>query len=80
MLVDRKGKYLIYVTKFDICNKDHKCMIAYEYIGDPFHAMGEIVFRSLEQIYYITFKEDTDEARKFLEIQDIPIIHWIDKF
>ena len=78
--VDKKGKYLIYVTKFDMCNKDHRCTVVYEYTGDPFHAMGEISFRSLEQIYSMTFQEDTIERREFWANEDVTITPWIDKY
>lgn len=65
MKYPRDGHYLIYVTKFDMSANEHRSMIVYEYTGDPFHAMGEIDYRTLEQIYRMTFSEDTPQKREY---------------
>lgn len=72
--------YLIYVNKFDMSAHDHRRTVVYEYTGDPFHAMGEIEYRSIEQIYRIIFTEDTPQKREYWENEGIKIIPWVDKY
>lgn len=72
--------YLIYVTKFDMFSDNHMCNIIYSYTGDPFHAIGEIYFRSLEKIYSINFVRDTSSRRTYWKKEGIRIFPWYDKY
>lgn len=76
----KDGHYLIYVTKFDMVMVEHRHTVVYEYTGDPFHAMGEIGYRSIEQIYHMTFSEDMQQKREFWEKEGVKIIPWIDRY
>ena len=65
---NKKLNYIFYVT-FELsglrvyrCNTD-----------DPFHVIGEIVYREIEQIIHITFVKETPEKVKFWENNKIKI-------
>lgn len=64
----KKINYLFYVAfalsglRVYRCNTD-----------DPFHVMGEIVYREMEQITHITFVEETPEKVKFWENSKIKV-------
>lgn len=68
---NRKLNYLFYVT-FALsglhvyrCNTD-----------DPFHVIGEIVYREIEQITHITFVKETPERLKFWENNKTKVEEW----
>lgn len=68
---NRKLNYLFYVTfalsglRVYRCNTD-----------DPFHVMGEIVYREIEQITHITFVKETPEKLKFWENNKTKVEEW----
>lgn len=72
--------YLIYVTKFSLFAEDHREFVVYEYCGDVFHAMGEILYRTFEQIYYINYLEDNEYVREDLAEHNIKINKFVDKY
>lgn len=65
---NKKPNYLFYVTfalsglRVQRCNTD-----------DPFHVIGEIVYREMEQVTRITFVEETPEKVKFWEDNKVKI-------
>lgn len=66
-----KLNYLFYVT-FALsglhvyrCNTD-----------DPFHVIGEIAYREMEQITHITFVKETPEKLKFWENNKTKVEEW----
>lgn len=65
---NKKLNYLFYVTfalsglRVYRCNTD-----------DPFHVIGEIVYREMEQVTRITFVEETPEKLKFWQNNKIKI-------
>lgn len=72
--------YLLYVTKYDILFNERR-LIAYEYYGkDVFHAMGEIQYRSIEQIYRITYVKYSESSIKFITDNNIPLHRWYNKY
>lgn len=66
-----KLNYLFYVTfalsglRVYRCNTD-----------DPFHVIGEIVYREIEQITHITFVKETPEKLKFWENNKTKVEEW----
>lgn len=79
MMQDKAKHYLIYVTHYDITINGNNISI-YEYEGDVFHAMGEIMFRSKNPISYITYVEYSEEKAKFWKENNHTIHRWIDKY
>lgn len=68
-------KYLFYV-RFSLSG-----LKAFEVeTPDPLHTMGEIVYRSIEHIERITFKEDNPASREYLNENNIKVWEWRDKY
>lgn len=44
--------------------------------NDPFHVMGEMMYRSIERIDYINFVEETKEKTDFWESENYEIIDY----
>lgn len=55
-------------------------IVVYDYTGDVFHAMGEIMYRSEIEIKWITFSEWTEKREKFWNDNGIKIRKWFDKY
>ena len=68
-------KYLFYV-RFSLSG-----LKAYEAeTNDPWHTMGEMIYRNIEHIERITFKEDNPASREYLKENNIEVWKWTDKY
>lgn len=59
---NKKLNYLFYVTFALSGLRVYRCNT-----NDPFHVIGEIVYREIEQVTRITFVKETPEKVKFWE-------------
>ena len=53
----------------------YKCKTA-----DPFHVMGEMLYRSMEHIKRIDFNEVTPVRENFWQEKNVPIYTWSNKY
>lgn len=80
---DEGNRYLIYVTRCNIFrgkNDPEFKTDVYDYTGDVFHAMGEIIFRSEIEIRRITFAKWSPEKEKFWIDSGVKICSWRNKY
>ena len=72
--------YLFYVRKYDIFSNDYKLTIYKCNTNDPFHTVGEIVYRTFEEIKRISFVECADFRERYWREHGYQIYEWHDKY
>ncbi len=72
--------YLFYVRKYSICTNDYELYVYSCITADPFHVMGEMLYRSLEHIKRIDFIECTEGKLAFWKEKGKTINKWYNKY
>lgn len=72
---NKKINYLFYVRYSLSGLVIYRCKTS-----DPFHVIGEMMYRELEHIEYVTFKEETKEALDYWKDNDIKIEEFVLKY
>lgn len=65
-------KWLLLFERFNIIKGKNE-MIFYEWLGDPFHGIGEILYRSIEYHRFINIFEDKEKTRKYANEEGVKI-------
>ena len=73
-------EFLFYVRKYCLVTNDYKLYVYKCKTHDPFHTMGEMLFRSLEHIERITFVEYEEFREKYWLDIGFEILEWKDKY
>lgn len=73
-------RYLLYVRKYDITINDYKLYIYETYTNDIFHTIGEMMYRSMEQIQRITFNDYKEERVKYWKDSGYKIYKFVNKY
>ena len=79
----KKNRYFIYVRMANIFRTESDPeyrIVVYDYIGDIFHAIGEIMYRTEIEINRITFTEWNEKREKFWNDKGVKIRKWFDKY
>jgi len=72
--------YLFYVRKYNILARDYVLYIYRCKTNDPYHTIGEIVYRTFEQIQRIDFVEETKSSLEYWKQEGKEIYEWNDKY
>ena len=72
--------YLIYVRKYNILINDYMLYVYKVKTKDIFHTMGEIMYRTIEEIKRIDFAEYTENRVAFWKDGGYEITEWKDKY
>ncbi len=72
--------YLIYVRKYSIVTNDYQLYVYKATTPDIFHTMGEIPYRTIEEIKRIDYIEYTEEKEQWWKEQGYDILSWHDKY
>lgn len=72
--------YFFYVRKYSIFTNDYELYVYKCKTADPFHVMGEMLYRSMEKIERINFNEVTPERENFWQEQNKKIYTWFNKY
>ena len=73
-------EYLFYVRKYDIMIRGYKVFIYRCKTNDPFHTMGEMIYRTLEHIKRIDFVENSPGHEKYWKEHGYNIYDWYNKY
>ncbi len=73
-------EYLFYVRKFSVFKNDYALYIYKAKTKDPFHTIGEIVYRTIEHITRIDFVEATEQRLSYWASEEYDIYTWKDKY
>lgn len=73
-------EYLFYVRKYNIFVNDYTLTVYRCKTNDPFHTMGEMIYRTFEEIKRIDFVENSPGHEKYWKEHDKEIYEWTDKY
>ena len=72
--------YLLYVRKYSIVTNDYQLYVYKATTPDIFHTMGEILYRTIEEIKRIDYVEYTEEKEEWWKEQGYDVLTWHDKY
>lgn len=72
--------YFLYVRKYSIFTNDYELYVYKTNSKDILHTIGEIKFRTIEQIKRIDIKKYDEETEKWWEDKGYSIYIWHDKY
>lgn len=73
-------EYLFYVRKYNIFANDYLLTVYRCKTNDPLHTMGEMIYRTFEEIKRIDFVENSPGREKYWEEHNEKIHEWTDKY
>lgn len=73
-------EYLFYVRKYNIFVNDYTLFVYKCKTNDPFHTIGEIIYRTFEHIKRIDFVENSEGHEKFWKKHNTEILDWYNKY
>lgn len=72
--------YLVYVRQYEILINDYMLCVYKVNTKDIFHTMGEMIYRSIEEIKRINFVEYTENRVAFWKDSGYEITEWRNKY
>lgn len=72
--------YFLYVQKYNAFKNDYQLYVYKATTPDIFHTMGEMPYRTLENIRRIDYVEYTEEKEKWWKERGQDILIWKDKY
>lgn len=72
--------YLIYVRKYNINIRDYQLYVYKATTPDIFHTLGEIPYRTIEEIKRISYDEYLEVKEQFWKEKGYTILTWQDKY
>lgn len=72
--------YLLYVRKYSILTNDYELYVYKTKSKDILHTMGEIKFRTLEEVKRIDIKKYDKETEQWWKDKGYQINIWYDKY
>ena len=74
------GEFFIYVRKYSIFTNKEEPYVYRVKTKDIFHSIGEMEYRTMEHISWISFVEVTEEREKYWAEKGVEIRTWRDKY
>ena len=75
-----KGVFLIYVRKYSMISRKDELYVYRVNTSDVFHTIGEMMYRSLEQISEIYFNECNSTRLEYWKSHGFNVLDWTDKY
>lgn len=74
------GLYLFYVRQYDIMSNDYRLKVYKCNTKDAMHTIGEIKFRTMEEIKRIDINEWTQDREQYWIDNGYEVYEWKDKY
>ena len=74
------GEFFVYVRKYCILTNKVELYVYRVKTKDIFHTIGEMKYRTMEKIEWISFAEETKASEEYWAEQGVEILSWRDKY